>query len=449
MFSLAHRSSSFFKYLFDLKDGQLNPYMQVSEDELCFDRKYLEQLNFERIQSIVQHAALKSIHYKNIFADYGVTSSEIKTLDDLKRLPLLTRDHLKNDLELVTITGDRSGWVKSATGGTTSSPVSYYRDQPSSLRRAADTSVIDSWFGRRLGDRVAYLWGAAQDFSDKPTIGMRLRNMTYQKVLMLPSIPLDRNILRHYVERLDQWRPSFLQSYPTPLYELCLYLKAVGKRLPYLNNVAVTAEPLHSYQRDLIEEVLGFKVFNWYGSRELGRVAFECECHDGLHINEPSKFVEIEPDPALPDGYGYLVITDLWNKATPFIRYMTGDIAKKVDGPCKCGRALSRITAIEGRVADLIILSDGRKIPGVALSGRIIKDFSEITEYQIIQKTCDVFLIRFVKGPEFNNDSLTKFESSFSSFVDANVDLLFEECSSIERSLSGKMRTVISEVGNI
>lgn len=443
---LAHYNALVFKRLFDYKDGQTNPYGSISAAELALDRSALDRITLQRVQAIARYAYNACNHYKRIFEESGVVPDQLHTLDDFRLFPYLTRDHLKNDLELVSTASDRRSWAKSATGGTTSSPMSYYRDQHSTWRRLADTANIDAWYGRRLGDKVAYLWGAPQDFAVQPSLGMRLRNYTYQRTIMLPSAPLDETIMGSHLQRLDKWRPTFLQAYPTPLYEFCLFLKKHGRSLPYLKSASVTAEPIYEHQRRVIEEVLGFKVFNWYGSRELGRVASECECHDGLHINEPSVYVEIEPEPALPDGCGHLIITDLWNRATPFIRYKTGDIARIVEGECRCGRALKRIAGIEGRLVDTIVLSGGRKVPGVSLTNRVIKDFAEIAELQVVQKTIDTFLLRFVKGPYFSANSLDTIAKNLKNILDDDVTVLFEEHQQLPRSASGKMRFVVSEL---
>lgn len=445
---LAHYNAALFKRLFDYKDGQANPYGSISATELALDRAALNRITLQRAQAITSYAYNACNHYKRIFDESGVVPDQLSSLEDLKHFPYLTRDHLKNDLEMVTAAGEREGWVKSATGGTTSSPISYYRDQHSTWRRLADTANVDAWFGRKLGDKVAYLWGAPQDFAVQPSLGMRLRNYTYQRTIMLPSAPLDDTIMENHLQRLDKWQPTFLQAYPTPLYEFCLFLKKRDRSLPYLKSASVTAEPIYEHQRRVIEEVLGFKVFNWYGSRELGRVASECECHDGLHINEPSVYVEIEPDPALPTGCGHLIITDLWNRATPFIRYKTGDIARFVEGECGCGRALKRIAAIEGRLVDTIVLPGGRKMPGVSLTNRVIKDFAEIAELQVVQKTIDTFLLRFVKGPSFSSTSLDSLAQNLKTLLDCDVSVNFEEVAELPRSASGKVRFVISEVSS-
>ncbi|MRR55629.1 MAG: phenylacetate--CoA ligase family protein [Deltaproteobacteria bacterium] len=341
---------------------------------------------------------------------------------------------------------DRSKWVKSATGGTTSSQISYYRDQPSTWRRWADTQAMNAWYGYHVGDRVAYLWGAMQDFAVKPSLGMRLRNSMYKRCLMLPSSPLDESILDNYLEKLDRWRPSFIQAYASSLHEFCRHLKARNRCLPYLRGASVTAERLYSHQRKEIEEVLGFKVFDWYGSRELGRVASECENHEGLHINEPSVYVEVEQDPSLPDNCGHLIVTDLWNRATPMIRYRTGDIARLIVGECSCGKALKRIASLEGRLTDTFVLSDGKRVNGLIMAHSVMSNSTEIVERQIIQKTLTNFHVRFVRGPEFTASSLRTFGDSLKRVLNPEISITFEQVSEIPRERSGKIRFVKCEI---
>jgi len=445
--SLTHLNARLWRFLWNFKDHQINPFYKFSVNELALNRKALDSLILLRLQEILQYAYQNSPFYHQTFDKIQIKPADLISLKDIKQFPILTRVHLRERLEdFSSINSLKKNWIRSATGGTTSSPIFYYRDHNTTLRRHADTEAIDEWFGRRMGDRVAYLWGAPQDFPQKPTIGMRLRNLTYLRVLMLPSAPLDDAIFESHFQQLVKWRPTFLQAYPSPLYEFCLYLKKSGRRLPFLKSASVTAEPLYDYQRKLIEEIFEFKIFNWYGSRELGRVASECNYHTGLHINEPSVFVEVEPDPSLPDGFGHLLVTDLWNRATPFIRYETGDIAQTTSGDCPCGCSLKQLARIEGRLVDMIVLPRGRKVPGVSLTNRIIKDFSEISELQVVQKTMDSFLLRFVRGPLWNSESLQKIESNLQQLIDYKAKIYFEELKELPRSPSGKIRFVISEV---
>lgn len=436
-----------FAFLWELKDNDRNPYYGIACDELSLDRRELDKISFDRLSKILDYAWRNSRHYQSRFAEWGVRPQDFKSFDDLRRFPCLTRDDLRLHMEDISAeVSNRSTWTKSATGGTTSSPVSYYRDRNSTWRRWADSRIIDGWYGYTIGDRKACLWGAEQDYSGKPSLGMRLRNVMYERSIMLPSAPLDEEVLENHLQRLDKWQPTFLQAFPSPLYEFCLFLKAKNLRLPYLRGVSVTAEPLYSHHRELIEEVLGFKIFNWYGSRELGRVASECECHNGLHINEPSIYVEVEQDPSLPDGFGHLIVTDLWNRATPFIRYRTGDIARIVMGECSCGRALKRVAAIEGRLTDMIVMPGGRKITGIVMASRLATNPSEITERQIIQEGLGNFRIRYVKGSNFRVSSLDSLKENLFKLLDSKVSILFEEVTEIPRERSGKIRFVKCEI---
>lgn len=436
-----------FAFLWELKDNDRNPYYGIARDELSLDRSELDKISFERLDKILDYAWRHSRHYQSRFAEWGVRPQDFKSFDDLRRFPCLTRDDLRMNIEDISVKGlDRSGWTKSATGGTTSSPVSYYRDRHSTWRRWADTRIIDSWYGYNLGDRKAYLWGASQDFSGKPSLGMRLRNIMCQRNIILPSAPLDEEILENHLQRLDKWQPTFLQAFPSPLNEFCCYLRDKNRSLPYLKGVSVTAEPLYTHHREVIESVLGLKVFNWYGSRELGRVASECECHDGLHLNEPSVYVEVEQDSSLPEGFGHLIITDLWNRATPFIRYRTGDIARIVMGACSCGRALKRVASIEGRLTDMVVLPGGRKITGIVMASRLATNSSEIPERQVIQEGLGNFRILYVKGPNFRASSLDSFKEKFFELLDTEVTITFEEVSEIPRERSGKIRFVKCEI---
>jgi len=440
--------NDFFSFAWSIRDSNYSFIHRLNaRKELNYNRKTLDKLTLSRLKKIIDYASKKSDFYKKKFKEYSVTCESLKSIDDLAKFPFLTRDHLRDNInEIVTQKTELSKWNKRATGGTTSSPVEFYCNQNALWKKNAFSYEIDKWYGKYTGCKSVFLWGAPQDFPAKQSFGMRLRNYTYQRSLMLPSSPLDDKIMEDYYVKLNDWKPEFLQAYPTPLYEFCLYLKKNKLKMPYLKSASVTAEPLLSYHRFTIEEVLGFRIFNWYGSRELGRVASECEIHNGLHINEPCVYVEIIPDSELPEGYGHLVITDLLNYATPFIRYRTGDIAAFKDETCPCGKSLRMLSKIEGRTADVILLPNGKKIPGVSLTNRIIKGFEEFVELQIIQKNYLNFVVKYVKGRSFSNSSLENFVIKLCEFFDIKVEVEFIEVEKLDREKSGKVRFVKNEM---
>ena len=197
-----------------LKDRDYSSFLIASaRKELAFDRCTLDTLVLTRLREIFRHAESTSAYYAKAFADYGVSTKDLLSLEDVRRFPCLTRDILRNGLpEIISGGTVRKSWSKSATGGTTSSPVAFYRDREALWRKNAFTEAMDEWYGRMVGVKSAFLWGAPQDFPGRPSLGMRLRDSTYLRSLMIPSAPLDETIMMNHLERLDMWRPVFLQA---------------------------------------------------------------------------------------------------------------------------------------------------------------------------------------------------------------------------------------------
>ena len=194
------------------------------------------------------------------------------------------------------------------------------------------------------GLRIAYLWGARQDAPGKPSWKGRLRGALVSRNRFFPSGLLDEAILDGYARELQAFRPVLLQAYPTPLAIFARHLlqRCIRLTIPALS---CTAEPLLPAQRETIRAAFGRAPVNWYGARECGRIATECQRLDGLHVNVYGLHVELLPLPDMPaEGVGEIVVTDLWNRALPLIRYRTGDITVLREAPCACAQSSTTTT---------------------------------------------------------------------------------------------------------
>ncbi len=131
------------------------------------------------------------------------------------------------------------------------------------------------------------------------------------------------------------FRPQTMIAYTNPIYEFARFIEAEGLPVPSLHSIVVGAEKLHAFQRQKIEEVFGVRVFETYGSREFMLIGAECEEHAGLHLSMDNLLVEVVDDEGSPTPTGEIgnvVVTDLFNYAMPFIRYVTGDLATRDGG---------------------------------------------------------------------------------------------------------------------
>ena len=321
----------------------------------------------------------------------------------------------------------------------------YYTNECFSQKQAC-TLYFYRWFDYEPGDPIAYLWGAEQDFPQKPTIKSRLRDFLTTNQLMLPSSYLNDEIMWDYYAKLKKARPKVLQCYPTPLYIFSNFLEQNNLTL-VIQNINMTAEYLYDYQREKIEAVFNKKVFNWYGVRELGHVATECALHKGLHINTVGTYLE-----AILDGRrvfdidGQIVATDLLNYAMPLIRYRIGDIGNISERECACGSNLPILEEVGGRYVDTFKKRDGSSIPGVSFTNRIITSSEGIKELQIVQKDYEFFELNIVKGDNYSDDAVDQLKSSINRFMHAELEFSINFVREIALEKSGKIRFCKSDI---
>jgi phenylacetate-CoA ligase len=397
----------------------------------------IREYQLGRIRAVASEAANNTEYYANVFRDQGLDPATL-TWEQFGRIPLLTKDIIREQGErLVNRRFPLKDLRESATGGTTASPMKIYMDWDSVQRRHAATMVFDRWMGFMPGMRAAFLWGATQDFPAKVSLKRKILHGLVQRSDFYTTESLDDATLRGYCQRMRHTRPALLQAYPTPLLLLAEYMLDNGIEID-VPAITCTAEPLTESARETIEKAFGKKVHEWYGSREAGRIATECDAHGGMHVNAYGLHVEVLGHDADLGG-GEVVLTDLWNVGMPMLRYATGDLSRLDETPCACGSSLPRLSPVKGRTAEVFVSASGRKVPGVAFTNRIVKDDSMIREMQIIQKDYTKFLVRVVPGKGYGEDARQWLVGRLEAFMGQKNEVVFQEVEAIPREQSGKL----------
>ena len=414
------------------------------------ERQPLQQ-NLERqkiaLKRLLQDAYDHVPFYRRRFDEAGFHPQNFRNVDDLRVIPYLTRDDLRNNFDtLKSSLYEEAGMPRAATGGTTSNPVPFLRTTESVLEKNALQLRFDAWAGLEPGDKIFYIWGALQDFPQKPSWRWRLYDYHLMRRLYAPTSLFNDDVLEYYRQQMCEFRPHAIYAYPTPLALFCEYLKQSGKPFPSVNSVICTAEPLFAAQRSIIESVLGCRVFEQYGSREFGMIGGECEVHAGLHINPLAALVEFVPVENAAADLHEVIVTDLLNFGMPLIRYSIGDCAVPVDAPCSCGRGYPRIGQLAGRTTDVFYLPDGSKVPGVSLTNRVVKEIPGVEQMQVIQEELDHVQINYVPGTTFSAADLDFLTAKLRNFFPPSVRLTFQKVDRIEREPSGKTRFCICRI---
>jgi phenylacetate-CoA ligase len=405
---------------------------------------------WQDLRRLLRHAEESSPFYQRRFADANLHADEIQSFEDLAKIPPLTRDDLRHHLEdIYSRKFRREDLKQSATGGTTDTPVPILRSSESIRWKNAVLLRLNAWAGFLPGDKVFYLWGALQDYSENPSLRWRLYDRYLMRQVWAPTSLLNGEVLESYRQKINQFRPRIIYAYPTPLALFCEYLRDSGRTFHRPQSVIFTAEPLLATQRRVIEEVLRCPVFEHYGSRDFGMIAAECEAHQGLHVNPAAAFVEFIPlHGAEEEGLHEILVTDLLNYGMPLIRYRINDCAMLGPERCPCGMGFPLIQQIAGRTTDNFLLPSGDVVPGISLTNRVIQVCPGIKKIQVIQEALCDFRVRYVRGDGFAQEDLNHLREKLNVYFGDSIKWSFEHTAEIPREKSGKTRLCISRVYN-
>ena len=210
--------------------------------------------------------------------------------------------------------------------------------------------------------------------------------------------------------------------------------------MPAPRAVISAAEGLGVQERTFIGGTLGAPVFNTYGSREFMSIGGECELHAGMHINSENILVETRDAPGSSEA-SPLLITDLRDSGTVFLRYFIGDAGTLSPSHCACGRSLPLLASVQGRTLDTLKLTVGRKVSGLFFH-HTLKDIPEIISYQVKQLSMQAVEVRAILSQELSARSQALFDSEMKKvFGDTPVTLRRVE--ELETSRSGKVKVII------
>lgn len=438
---------AFFVRLNDLREGDRRLFYSSEIKEILeADSSNIQKYQLEQLKEIISYSYNNSDFYRNKFDEASIMPNDLNSIKDIVKFPILEKNEIRNNQKsLLSKAIPENELIKTATGGTTSSPVPLYLDKVCVAKRRSATLFFFKWFNYEIGDKMAYLWGAQQDFSYTKSIKQKIRNKLINRALYLETFYLNDETMRKHFDKIAKFNPKGLQAYTTPLYLFADFMERNNLKLN-IKNINTSAEFLYEYQREKIEKVFNTKIFNWYGARELGHIATECCEHSGMHINVSGLFIEIiKNGNSVVDEEGEIVVTDLLNKAMPLIRYRIGDVGKISTRVCKCGSALPILESVSGRLVDTFKKRDGSFIPGVAFPNRILKECKGIQELQIIQKDYQDFHLNIVKGALYSDKDLDEVKHTISLFMHDNINYEVNFVSKIQLEPSGKVRFCKSE----
>ena len=417
-------------------------HLRSLEQSQFDDGAILEQARLQKMRRLLRHAFHNTSFYRRRFQEVGTHPDKIKDLSDLDTLPILTKADIQGHLgEMVATNISSDGMRRSATGGSTGEHTPFYLDHACLNPKIALEYRFNRWAGWDVGEPIAFVWPAIQDFAATPLTKRRLRNVLLDRRLMLYSGHLDEQTLADHSRRFRAFAPALIRAFPNPLWILAKYLKETNGAPIRPKGIITVGEPLLDSQRTLFKDVFGCPVFNCYVSRECGNMAGECDFHHGLHINAESLIIEFVQNgrQAAPGEPGQILLTDLENYAMPFIRYRIEDLGSAMSESCPCGRSLPLMAMQAGRISDFVISPHDRSyVSGAALCHYLIAEGPEVGQVQLLQESIDQLTVRIVRNRFTGTDERQHFEQVIQRVFQGKMRLRFEPVESIPKEKSGK-----------
>lgn len=411
----------------------------------------LRRLQDRRVRSIVRHAYRTVPFYREAMDRLGLRPGDIRSAEDLARLPAVTIDDYARDPERYLSTSYRDRATFAAfTSGTSGYSRAIQFNRASLFRSLATRQrrrlVVASFTGRSLGYSEMTVATAA-------SLSTRLREF-YEAISAFPAalelrrsqvIPFGRPEDR--LAELNAARPDVLIGYGSFIGLLFRWAWQHDLAVHRPKLIVYGGEGIDPEDRALIEQRFGVPVCSTYQAAEAHAIAYQCELRQGFHVEIDQvavRVVDRHGGRVGPGGTGEMLVSNLTNRATVLLNFRLNDTVTLAARPCPCGRTLPLIERIVGRTDDIIVHPDGYPIHAlVAIDS--VRLYPEVLQLQLIQEAPRRFLVRYVPGR--NADALqieSALEEKLRQTFGKDIVAATERIEFVQPEPSGKVKLAIS-----
>ena len=415
-----------------------------------YSAERLRRQQERRLRAIVTHAYAQCSYYRRVFDAAGILPTDIGGLNDLTRLPILRRPDVQTHHgELVAANAHRFHPTPGSTSGTTGIRLEFVRDRDSLNVGNAALWRFRGWHGIGLRHRLAEVRGS--EYFRLPSGALDFETVSRSApnawTLQLNLISPDPGRRAAVAEELVRFKPDAIRTgTPMLLAFLALYLVDHPEIQIRPKVVFAGGERIFPEMRPLFSQAFAAPFVEGYGNWEY--VVFAGECERGrLHIASEVGIVEIlrEGQPCAPGEAGEIVVTNLWNRAFPFIRYAIGDEGFLEAEPCLCGRGLPTWRLLGGREKDMLVTPTGHLyLPNSIVATPRWRD--KIIGIRFYQERRDAVAVQVVRGAGYTAEDERDLREELGQFFNGRLAFSIAYYDNLEQTPGGKHRYVVSTV---
>lgn len=394
------------------------------------------------LQRVVKHAYESTRAYRANFDAAGVTPNALYSLDDIRQFPFSTKEQIRDQLEDYSAPLQEREYI--TTGGSTGIPFGFYRDKVSFGRELASKAYQYYRVGWKEGDRQLVFRGLPIETPDHTIFVPEFNELRCSSYYLVPEW------MEIYRQKAWEYQPDWLRCYPSSGYLFARFLKDTGRSFPRIKGVLCASENLYDFQKELMREIFGARIFSHYGHYEMSVLAGFCETADTYHVLPQYGYAELcdaQGQPVdQPGQMGEVVATSFIMSATPFIRYRTRDYAVLQGWQCPaCGRPYQIWSRIEGRLQEFIVTGAGRYISMTAIN---MHDdvFDHIRQFQFYQETPGQVVFRYIPAPTCSEAIVQDAKRRLLVKLGTDIDVVMQPVEDIPLTKRGKHRFLIQKL---
>lgn len=388
-----------------------NTYNFIQESQ-WWSKEKLEEYQIEQLQKLLNHTYENVPYYRRVFDERDIKPKDIRSIDDLQKLPYLTKDIIRKEFNnLLAKNMPKSILTSVRTSGSTGTPLVFYQQ-----RGVADSIELAfiwrmwRWSGYQFGDRCVILREEAPDRLEGGKKAWWEWNPVYNYLVLSPHHMTEENLYK-YVERIREFKPKVIQAIPSIIFILSDFMQR-HRIVPFssIKVILCSSETLYPWQREKIENAFDCRIFNFYGQTEHVVLAGPCERRNEYHIFPEYGITEIigrDDKHVTREGeMGEIVGTGFNNYAMPFIRYKTKDVAVWTNRRCDCGREYRLLKRVEGRLQDFVVSKTGYLIPLTTIPYSFVNNVRQFQFYQEAPGEVTLRIVRMLTYTEKDSEHI-------------------------------------------
>ena len=416
----------------------------------------IQKIQWSKLKELLEFVYNSSVFYHNNFKSIGLTPQDIKTYEDFSKLPIVNKQILKkNYKEIITKGSNEKDYYTSYTSGSTGEPFSFLIDKK---REDPSTGVAFMLNMENIGidpfEKMNKLMIKAEPVNvikdlnkpNKQTLVHRLKYKFFSETFGIRSTDIKKENIKAIYSIIKKNNIEIIYGYSSNIFYLAKLLKTHNLEVK-LKYVILIAEGILKQQKDLIKNTFHCPVFMDYGASECMRMGFECNQHNGYHMDLYNYYFEYLDDNGKPVKTGdnaNIIVTNLNNYIFPLIRYNVGDqgiISKEI---CTCGVNYPLVSQITGRQADIIKTPSGDELSLSNISVLFEYLYEYITNYQVIlDKKTNTIIIKIIPAKDIKPDIIKETKEQISKLINHSMDIKIELVEKIPFEEHGKTKTLI------